>query len=169
MGSKTHVHIDDPPEQYQTGDVKRRPYVADHHIGRYLEEDIREIRELANASSITLPEGLSNHGDPTILCRPADWADITAFFLINYIAHAATIVTNPGEKFPSVLFTSLLAVLFPVVGILRGTRAIRSMAFNAKSELQKAARAGALCFIQEDNLAYPGLRHLARIELAEEK
>ncbi|KAK1752806.1 hypothetical protein QBC47DRAFT_416421 [Echria macrotheca] len=115
------------------------------------------ILGLANSSSITLPEGLSNHGDPTIVCRPADWADVASFFLINYVAHAATVVTNPGEKLPSVLFTTLLAVLFPVIGVLRGLRAIKSVAFNAKSELQKAAWAGALCTIQEEKWAHPFL------------
>jgi hypothetical protein len=46
----------------------------------------------------TVPTNDSNHGDPNLLCRPSRWTDIATFFLGNYIAHAATIMTIPGES-----------------------------------------------------------------------
>lgn len=97
--------------------------------------------------TITVPDGTTGHGDPDLLCRPANWKDVIVFYLGNYVAHAATVITVPGELTESVIVTILFAILFPTSGVMRGARAIASFARSATNDLQKAACAGALCMV----------------------
>ena len=92
-----------------------------------------------------LPPGFSNHGDLHLLCRPAKWTDVAIFYLGNFIAHAATIRSLPGESPLGVAITIVVALLFPTSGVIRGFKAIQSLAIFRKSDLCRAARAGALC------------------------
>src|SRR2546423_328016 len=52
--------------------------------------------------TITVPNGTTDHGDPHLLCLPAKWSDIALFFFGNYLAHAATVKSLPGEPALSV-------------------------------------------------------------------
>jgi hypothetical protein len=97
--------------------------------------------------TITVPDGTSNHGDPNLLCTPTSWTDVLVFFLGNYIAHAGTVIVLPGESTVSLTFAVIFALLFPTSGILRGISAIHSFAKFAKTDLQMAARAQALCMV----------------------
>ncbi|KAJ7050592.1 hypothetical protein C8F01DRAFT_1034920, partial [Mycena amicta] len=97
--------------------------------------------------TITVPYGTSNHGDPSLLCTPTHWTSILAFFLGNYIAHAATTLSYPGEEFGGYLQTIIIALLFPTAGVVRGFDAIFRCAILATSDLMCAARAGALCMV----------------------
>jgi hypothetical protein len=90
-----------------------------------------------------VPPDASNHGDRDLLCTPPKWTDIAVFFLGNYLAHAATIVTSPGESPLSVAVATVYALLFPIAGVVRGLNAIMSLAIWGKNDLKKAARAGA--------------------------
>ncbi len=63
--------------------------------------------------TITVPIGTTNHSDPRLLCTPTKWTDIVVFFLGNYVAHAATVKSLPGEPMLSVLFAGSAALLFP--------------------------------------------------------
>jgi hypothetical protein len=100
----------------------------------------------ATNTTILLPEGTSNYGNPDILCTPATWVDIALFLLINYGAHAATVRSMPGEKIMDTIFNTLIALCFPYSGIVRGLDAIaRCAILECRNELQMAARAGALC------------------------
>ncbi|EUC45958.1 hypothetical protein COCMIDRAFT_4900 [Bipolaris oryzae ATCC 44560] len=74
------------------------------------------------------------------------------FFLGNYIAHAATITTLPGETWVDVTLATVLALLFPVSGVVRGVRAIQSLAIFGRNDLEKAARARALAVIVEKDV-----------------
>lgn len=98
-----------------------------------------------DTGGVILPPGTSNHDDPNLICFPAKWSDVAIFFLGNYVAHAATLVSEPGA--PALLsFKDIFtALFFPVNGINRGFRAIFSFAKFAATDLQTAARAGALC------------------------
>ena len=96
-------------------------------------------------SNITLPTGTSNHGDPELLCLPTKWTDVIIFFLGNYLAHAATLRSVPGRSMFQSFFAMLGALFFPVSGVTLGVRGITSLAAFAKTDLQVAARAGALC------------------------
>jgi len=69
------------------------------------------------------------------------------FFLGNYIAHAGTVISVPGQSWLMAVVTTLLALFIPGTGILRGMEAIASKAVWAPTSLQTAARAGALCIV----------------------
>jgi hypothetical protein len=110
-----------------------------------------------NSSTIPiLPSGSSNHGDESLLCRPSRWSDVLIFFLGNYVLHAATARTLPGESLVSQAIATILALLLPSSGVLRGIKAIVSGAKFSRNDLVTAARAGALCTVVregEDGLA----------------
>jgi len=98
--------------------------------------------------TITVPEGTTNHGDPGLLCTPAQWHDYLAFFFGNYVAHAATIVPVPGQSMSYSFFSILMALLLPGSAIVRSvTVIIRRPAIERKNPLMCAARAGALCIV----------------------
>lgn len=103
----------------------------------------------ATNTTIVLPPGLSNHGDPRLICQRARWIDIAVFYLANYVAHAATIILEPGSSTAETVFHVLTALCFPGAGFLRALKAIRTRSIFAKvfqgSDLRTAARAGALC------------------------
>jgi hypothetical protein len=97
--------------------------------------------------TITVPEGTSDHNNPNLLCTPSGWQDIIIFYLGNYIAHVATIISLPGESASSKIRVSFASLLFPVSGLMRGLLTILTYASFGKTDLQKAARAGALCMV----------------------
>jgi len=69
------------------------------------------------------------------------------FFLGNYIAHAATVISGPVQDLTSTMTLVILALLFPTMGIVRGLSAIVNLVIFAKTDLQIAARARALCMV----------------------
>ncbi|KAK3377190.1 hypothetical protein B0T24DRAFT_678033 [Lasiosphaeria ovina] len=81
--------------------------------------------------------------------RPARWTDMALFFAGNYAAHAATVVTLPGESTSSALLAAVLAFLFPVIGVIRGVKAICSMAVFGQNSLEAAARSEALYMVDK--------------------
>lgn len=97
--------------------------------------------------TIVVPDGSSDHGDPNLLCTPSNWTDVIIFYLGNYIAHAATVISLPGESTISTVKVGLSALLFPTSGLIRGMSAISTFATLAKTDLQKAARSRALCMV----------------------
>ena len=90
---------------------------------------------------------VTNHGDPHLLCKPSNWTSILSFFLANYAAHAATVLSYPGESSFSYAVNVLLALLLPATGFLRGCNAIVRFANLVTDDLTKAARASALCMV----------------------
>lgn len=93
-----------------------------------------------------LPPGLSNHGNPDLICRQTRWSDYLVFFLGNYVAHAATLVSRPGDSMFAGILNIIMALLFPVTGVRRGFGALSTFAVRpGSSDLRQAARAGALC------------------------
>lgn len=96
--------------------------------------------------TITVPDGSSNYGNPNILCTPPHWHDYILFYLANYFAHAATIITRPGQGLPTTVI-AIIAALLPVSGIARAIEAIRRHSITETDLLKHAARAGALCMV----------------------
>ena len=92
------------------------------------------------------PYGTTDHGDPDSLCIPPTWMDIASFILFNYIAHGATIVSNPGGS--STFGGVMVAILLPITGVKRAFNSIlRHPRLTAKNDLEVAARSGALCML----------------------
>ena len=97
--------------------------------------------------TVTVPEGTQSHGSPNLLCTPTRWTDVAIFFLANYVAHAATIKSVPGEPPLAAFRVHVAALLFPLAGVLRGVRAIRQCAILCDTPLETAAKAEALCVV----------------------
>ncbi|PMD63727.1 uncharacterized protein K444DRAFT_715763 [Hyaloscypha bicolor E] len=97
--------------------------------------------------TIPLPNGSSDHENPGLLCTPTKWSDIIIFYLANYAAHAATTRSLPGEKTRGIIMVVLTALFFPAAGAFRGILGITSLAIWAKTDLEMAAKAGALCMV----------------------
>jgi hypothetical protein len=97
--------------------------------------------------TLPLPVGTSNHGTPGLLCTPTKWTDLASFYLFNYVAHAATVLTRPGERPIDFAVTVVGSLLFPAMGLYRGIEAILSGALLGGGDLRKAARSGALCML----------------------
>lgn len=106
----------------------------------------------ANATEcdITPPPGFTNHGDCNILCRRTEWNDLLVFYVANYLAHAATVNSQPGQSIIDTIYTSFLVLLFPVAGIVTAYESMRSLAVFASTDLQRAARAGALYMVHHE-------------------
>lgn len=98
--------------------------------------------------TLPLPIGTSNHGTPGLLCTPTKWTDVVLFYLFNYVAHAATVLTRPGERSDDFIVSVIGSLLFPALGLYRGIEAILSRAVFVRHDgLEKAARSGALCIV----------------------
>lgn len=96
----------------------------------------------------TVPDGSTDHGNPTLLCIPPKWYDYLIFFFANYFAHAATIVNFPGQGPYETLLAILWALFTPASGLRRALKVIRRRpALTRHDALQQAVRAGALCMV----------------------
>lgn len=108
------------------------------------------LRSVVNSMNltITVPEGIKNHGNPNLLCTPAQWHEITLFLFANYFAHAASVITAPGQSITTSAYLILLALFLPASGIVRAISAIlRHAATETKNPLRHASRANALCMV----------------------
>ncbi|EDU46307.1 predicted protein [Pyrenophora tritici-repentis Pt-1C-BFP] len=81
---------------------------------------------MARYSNITIvaPEGTTQQSDDHLVCLPADWSTVLRFFLFNYVAHAFTVWSRPGETASEKVFSAVLAFFLPVSGLGRGIDAI---------------------------------------------
>jgi len=107
------------------------------------------VATLGNISAAA-PQNVSDHGNSDLYCRSTTWTDIIVFYLGNYVAHAATTMSLPSHTLYDAAFTFVAALLFPASGVTRGVRAILRRAIFADTELQTAARSGALCMVVKD-------------------
>jgi hypothetical protein len=94
--------------------------------------------------TVQLPPGSSNHGDPNLFCQPTKWSDVLVFFLGNYIAHAATVISKPGTSAVASLSQILAALLLPGSGLTRAVEAIFTRSRLQPDDIKSAQRAGAL-------------------------
>ncbi|TGO44779.1 hypothetical protein BCON_0465g00040 [Botryotinia convoluta] len=103
--------------------------------------------------TIKVPNSTTQHGNEHILCLPITknyWPSVAAviiFFATNYLAHAATVKSSPGDDSLLQGCNALLALFFPMSGLLRALNAIVRLPILARNELEKACRAGALCMV----------------------
>lgn len=105
--------------------------------------------------TILVPNGTTQHGNERILCLPITsnyWPSILTvftFFATNFLAHAATVKSSPGDNRRVKACNAFLALLFPMSGLLRALNAILGYSRGA-TELEKARNAGALCMVVRD-------------------
>jgi hypothetical protein len=84
-----------------------------------------------------------------VFCTTATWETVVSFFLLNYGVHVLTIKTFPGDKTMVKLGWITAALLIPFSGVARAANAIAHgrLPFSKETELERAARVGALCAI----------------------
>ena len=97
--------------------------------------------------TVVVPKGSSNHGDPRLICLIPRWHDYITFFLANYLAHAATLVTFPGQSVLESISYALAALLLPSYGVLRIVKLLFVRPGLERDPLHRAAKAGALCMV----------------------
>lgn len=95
-------------------------------------------------ATFEVPANSSNHGNPHLLCTPPQWHDYVIFYFTNYFAHAATVVSAPGQGFLETLVTVISALLLPTAGISQAMYGMYWHPITMKNKLQRAARARAL-------------------------
>lgn len=89
----------------------------------------------------------ANSGDPKVHCEPTNWYDICWFIFANYILHALSVRSLPGENSYSSFIIRIACLLIPSTGLRRGLCLITRANAAADSDLQAAARARALCMV----------------------
>jgi hypothetical protein len=97
--------------------------------------------------TVTVPDGSSNHGNPHLLCTPPSWSDYLVFYASNYFAHAATVITDPGQGTKETISVTLAALLLPVSGLMRALVAMRRHSRFEPDLPKRAVRAGALYMV----------------------
>ncbi|THY95142.1 hypothetical protein D6C92_04545 [Aureobasidium pullulans] len=106
--------------------------------------------------TILVPNGTTQHGNERLLCLPITsgyWPSISSviiFFAANYLAHAATVKSSPGDATLVQACNAFLALMFPMSGLLRALNSIFRYSRSAKTALEKACNAGALCMVVRD-------------------
>lgn len=97
--------------------------------------------------TIPVPNGTTNHGQPGLVCVPPTWINILTFFATNYFAHAATVLTKPGQSTLETVVSISCALFVPAAGALRILRYLLLHPITISNKLQRAAAAGALCMV----------------------
>jgi len=59
-----------------------------------------------------------------VLCGAAGWEDVVAFFLLNYVAPAATVRQFPGDTTKTQIWWTVCGLFFPFTGVYRACQAI---------------------------------------------
>jgi len=96
---------------------------------------------------------LQNHGTlhqekrSDVVCGAPSWDDIIAFFLLNYVAHAATVRHFPGDSTKTQMWWTACALFVPFAGVWRACQSIANARPFEKNELERAKYAGALCVV----------------------
>lgn len=85
--------------------------------------------------------------DPHIYCERTTWYSVCWFLFSNYVLHALSVRSLPGENTYSTMAFKLCCLLIPYTGLRRGLCLISRASNFAGSDLQCAARANALCMV----------------------
>lgn len=112
--------------------------------GSVLLPELVDARPASTAGNVTVN---SNNNDPKVHCDRTYWYDICWFFFANYILHALSVRSLPGENFYASTVFKLCCLLVPYTGLRRGLCLISRAGNFAGNDLQAAARANALCMV----------------------
>lgn len=84
-----------------------------------------------------------SHGE--LVCWSTDWKDITKFLLFNFVLHAITALSSPGDGILLGVFNKFIGLSMPLCGMGKAITTIYRFSYGQKTPLAKALRAGALC------------------------
>ncbi|KAL8962145.1 MAG: hypothetical protein Q9193_001412 [Seirophora villosa] len=91
---------------------------------------------------------ITNESDGTqVWCEPTQWYDILWFIFANFILHALSVRSMPGERSLISTVFKFCCFLIPFTGVRRGLCLISRSSNFAGNDLQAAARANALCMV----------------------
>ena len=90
---------------------------------------------------------VNNPSDAKIYCEKTKWQDVFWFFFTNYVLHALSVRSLPGENFFSSTVFKFCCLLVPYTGVRRGLCLVSRASNLAADDLQAAARANALCYV----------------------
>ena len=82
-----------------------------------------------------------------VVCTKANWYDIAWFFFANYVLHALSVRSLPGESFVTSAVFKLCCLFIPYTGLRRGLCLLSRASNLDPDRLQAAARANAFCMI----------------------
>ncbi|KAL8860783.1 MAG: hypothetical protein Q9178_002813 [Gyalolechia marmorata] len=82
-----------------------------------------------------------------IWCEPSQWYDVLWFWFANFLLHALSVRSLPGESYISSTVFKFCCLLVPYTGVRRGLCLILRASNLAGNDLQAAARANALCMV----------------------
>ena len=82
-----------------------------------------------------------------VVCTPTRWYDIVWFYFANYLLHALSVRSLPGENLFSIIVFKLSCLLIPYTGLRRGLCLIARAGNLTKNDFQAATRANALCMV----------------------
>ncbi|KAI4249389.1 MAG: hypothetical protein LQ352_005670 [Teloschistes flavicans] len=82
-----------------------------------------------------------------VWCEPTHWYDILWFFFANFVLHALSVRSLPGENAIASTAYKICSLLVPYTGVRRGLCLILRASNFAGNDLQSAARANALCMV----------------------
>jgi len=108
--------------------------------------------------ALSLPPISSKEKRSDIVCGAASWEDVVVFFLLNYVAHAATIRHFPGDTIKTQIWYTACALFFPFTGVWRACQSIANARPFEKDQLERAKYAGALCVVM-----YYAFEHLTEL------
>ena len=98
--------------------------------------------------SIAVPEGFSNHGNQDLFCVPTKWYRVLLFYAINYVAHAVTVKSKPGQTWLHDTYDALLALAFPYTGLWKAFVALSRYPRPREHEIASVIRAEALFVVK---------------------
>ncbi|KAL8668879.1 MAG: hypothetical protein Q9168_006511 [Polycauliona sp. 1 TL-2023] len=82
-----------------------------------------------------------------VWCEPSQWHDVLWFWFANFLLHALSVRSLPGESWLSSIVFKFCCLLVPYTGVRRGLCLILRASNLAGNDLQAAARANALCMV----------------------
>jgi hypothetical protein len=103
------------------------------------------------------PTSPSKEKRSDLVCGAASWQDVVAFFLLNYVAHAATVRHFPGDPTKTQMWYTACALFLPFSGVWRACQSIANARPFEKDPLERAKYAGALCMVVYEAKSLPFL------------
>lgn len=85
-----------------------------------------------------------------VVCWTTNWKDITKFLLFNFVLHAITVLSSPGDGVLLATSNKLICLCMPLCGMGKAITTIYRFSYGQTTPLQKALRAGALCRVLPD-------------------
>lgn len=96
----------------------------------------------------------------SLVCRPVYWADVAKFLFFNYVLHAVTVLSSPGDGALLSTLKRIFSLFIPMFGTVRALTAIHRFAWGQSTPLRVALRARALCMVRYPVSAQPGCHGL---------